>query len=704
MTAFVATGGDPARLARSRLGVWPTTWLAILGFALLCFWLRPRLGWLVQYPDGWVLPIDAVLNVAMRAVVDWFKWFFRAISWCLEFPMAWLKGLLHWLPWPAVLLAVTVTAHAASGWRLALFAALSLLYMVVIGYWDESMVTLSLVGVAVPISAVSGLLLGLWGAHSARVRRVLLPVLDVMQTVPTFAYLTPLILFLGYGPVVGLVASIIFAIPPMVRNVMVGVVNVPANIVESGAVSGCTRRQLTWWVEVPAALPSIMMGLNQCVMAALSMVIIAAIIGGFADIGWEVLSTLRRAEFGKSLIAGMVIALLAMILDQIGAGFSRRAGETRLLTGEGVWQRHPHLVALLVGAAILISLAQIIPALQSYPSAWEIHPALPLDAAVNYVVVAWARAADALKNATLFFYLLPLRIGLENSVRANYWGFDMSLTVSAVYVALLALVGLGAARVWGWRGLVPVVLLGGLYYFGTTGTPWPVFMAVVTALAVGAGGWRLGLLAALAMMFMLVSGAWTPAMWSMYLMIASVVAAFLAGSAIGILAANSDRFSAFLQPVNDTLQTMPQFVYLIPIIMIFKIGDFSALLAIIAYAIVPAIRYTEHGLRTVPDHVVEAARSIGCTERQILWQVKLPLALPQIMLGMNQTIMLGITMLVIAALVGTRDLGQMVFGSLTMANFGMGVIAGGSIALMAMVSDRIFQALSRRQAERLGLA
>jgi glycine betaine/proline transport system permease protein len=704
MTAIVAAGGDPARLARARIGVWPAVWLAILAFAILCFWLRPRWGWLVQYPEGWVLPIDEALNVAMRVVVEWFKWFFRAISWTLAFPMAWLKGLLHWLPWPVVVVAVTLTAHAASGWRLALFTALALLYMVVIGYWDESMVTLSLVGVAVPLSAVSGLLLGIWGAHSPRVRKVLEPVLDVMQTVPTFAYLTPLILFLGYGPVVGLVASVIFAIPPMVRNVMVGIVNVPVNIVEAGAVSGCTRRQLTWWVEVPAALPSIMLGLNQCVMAALSMVIIAAIIGGFADIGWEVLSTLRRAEFGKSLLAGLVIALLAMILDRIGLGFSKRAGETRLPSDEPIWRRHPHVTLAVAAAIVFILLAQVVPGLQRYPSSWEISPAGPLDDAVGYAVVAWAKAADALKNATLFFYLLPLRIGLENSVRANYWGFDMSMTVSAVYVALLALIAFGVWRLWGWRGLVPVVLLGGLYYFGTTGTPWPVFMAVVTALAIGAGGWRLGLFALLSMLFMLVGGAWTPAMWSIYLMIASVAVAFLIGSLLGVLAANNDRVSAFLRPINDTLQTMPQFVYLIPIIMIFKIGDFSALLAIIAYAIVPAVRYTEHGLRTVPGHVLEAARSIGCTERQILWQVKLPLALPQIMLGMNQTIMLGITMLVIAALVGTRDLGQMVFGSLTMANFGMGVIAGGSIALMAMVSDRIFQALSRRQAQKLGLA
>jgi glycine betaine/proline transport system permease protein len=280
----------------------------------------------------------------------------------------------------------------------------------------------------------------------------------------------------------------------------------------------------------------------------------------------------------------------------------------------------------------------------------------------------------------------------------------MSPTVAAVYVAILLAIAALAWRRWGWRGLVPVAILGGLYYFGTTGTPWPAFMAVVIALATGAGGWRLGLFAFLSMSFMLISGAWTPAMWSIYLMIGSVALSFIMGVGLGIWAASNDRVSAILRPINDTLQTMPQFVYLIPIIMLFKIGDFSALLAIMSYAIVPAIRYTEHGLRSVPGHVVEAAQMIGCTERQILWQVRLPIALPQIMLGLNQTIMLGITMLVIAALVGTRDLGQMVFGSMTMANFGMGVIAGGSIALMAMVSDRVFQALSAKQARRLGLA
>ena len=133
-----------------------------------------------------------------------------------------------------------------------------------------------------------------------------------MQTVPTFAYLIPILLLFGFGPVVGVVASAIYACPPMVRNMILGLQKVPSDVIESGLISGATRHKLFWWVQVPSALKNIMIGINQTTMAALSMVIIAAIIGSSADIGWEVLSTMRKAQFGQSLLAGIVIALIAM--------------------------------------------------------------------------------------------------------------------------------------------------------------------------------------------------------------------------------------------------------------------------------------------------------------------------------------------------------------------------------------------------------
>ena len=204
--------------------------------------------------------------------------------------------------------------------------------------------------------------------------------------------------------------------------------------------------------------------------------------------------------------------------------------------------------------------------------------------------------------------------------------------------------------------------------------------------------------------FIVITGIWPEAMLSIYLCGIAVLISFVLGTAIGIWAAHNDMVSAIIRPFNDTLQTMPLFVLLIPFVMVFKIGEFTALLAIIAYAIVPAIRYSEHGLRSLPATVIEAATMIGSTRRQMLWQVKIPLALPVMMLGLNQTIMYGIAMLVIAALVGTNGLEQIVYIGLSDGNFGVGIIAGIGMAIIAIITDRMTNAWSRRRQEELGLS
>jgi glycine betaine/proline transport system permease protein len=193
-------------------------------------------------------------------------------------------------------------------------------------------------------------------------------------------------------------------------------------------------------------------------------------------------------------------------------------------------------------------------------------------------------------------------------------------------------------------------------------------------------------------------------MLSVYLCSIAVLISFILGAGLGIWAAGNATVSAILRPINDTLQTMPLFVILIPFVMIFKIGEFTALLAIIAYAIVPAIRYTEHGLRNLPEGVIEAAEMMGCTKRQMLWSVKIPLALPVMMLGLNQTIMYGIAMLVIAALVGTNGLEQVVYIGLSDGNFGVGLIAGMALAIIAMIADRMTQAWSRNRQSDLDIS
>ena len=175
------------------------------------------------------------------------------------------------------------------------------------------------------------------------------------------------------------------------------------------------------------------------------------------------------------------------------------------------------------------------------------------------------------------------------------------------------------------------------------------------------------------------------------------------GGLLGVLASQSDQVSAFLRPINDTLQTIPLFVFLIPVLMVFQHGDFAAVLAIVMYAIVPAIRYTEHGIRNVPADIVEAARASGCTRGQLLRLVQLPLALPEIMLGLNQVVVFALAMLIVTALLGTQDLGQKIYQALARSELGNGIVAGLCIAFIAMIADRIIQALSARWKANLGL-
>ncbi len=679
-------------------------WLGLLAFAALCYALKDHVGWIASYPDGLVIPLSEWLNVFMEWFVDAFKWLFRAISAVMDVPMTAIQATLQWLPWPATTAIFTAVAYRAGGWKLALFTLISLLYMVATGYWSESMNTLALVGVSVPLSVAIGFGLGILAHKGDWAKRLVEPLLDLMQTVPAFAYLIPILLLFGFGPVVGLIASAIYAAPPMVRNTLLGLERVPADIRESGLMSGCTPRQSFWWVEVPTAMPQIMVGVNQTTMAALSMVIIAAIIGGFGDIGWEVLSTMRKAQFGQSLLAGIVIAILAMIMDRVSRGLTdleRNLAESR----KQGWVRYRHWIVGFAAGAFFILLAQFVPAINVYPHEWIFNNAVAtwINGGVDHIVANYSHITDGIKNSANFFILLPLRIGLLNAVHPRFWGFELTPELIAAYWAVAVL-----AVVWcAWRGKRALAVAIGIatpaMFWGFGGMPWPVFIALAGTAGYLAGGWRTASFAVLALAFMLVNGLWDETMRSVYLCGAAVFLCFVIGGGLGIWAAHSDRVSAILRPINDTLQTMPQFVILIPVLMFFAVGEFSALLAVIVYAIVPPIRYVEHGLRNVRPDIVEAASQCGCTPRQILFEVKLPLALPVIMLGLNQTIMYGLAMLVIAALVGTQGLGQAVYLALGAADTGAGLVAGLSIALVAMTADRIIQAWANRKREVLGL-
>lgn len=673
-------------------------WILALAFSTLVIVLARDIPWLQTFPAKWVLPVTAWLDLAIEPAVAGLRGIARWFSWVMAIPMTALRDLLQALPWSVTLALFTLVAERVGGRRLAVFTGIALFYVVLVGHWDEAMSTLSLVGIAIPIAAILGFSIGAMAQKYPGLNAIVQPALDFMQTVPAFAYLIPILLVFGFGPVVGLIASIIYAVPPMVRNTVLGFDRVPRELIESGRMSGCTAAQEFFWVKVPSALPQLIIGLNQTTMSAFSMVIIAAIIGGFQDIGWEVLSTMRKAQFGQSLIAGVTLALLAMVLDRITCGLSVGSG-----TGRSAPRAPRAMLIALTVLAVLFVLASGMAALWHWPKAWTLYPAEPLNAAVDWTTVHYGAAMESLKRHVLFFFLLPLKIGLVRTITPMSWGFAFSFTGMAFYWIGVFVAAVCLARLSGWRAAAALLLAGILLFHGTTGLPWPVVIACVTLLAFGAGGWPTAAFAFLAQCFLLLSGFWQAAMLSVYLCAAAVTICILLGGAIGIAAAGNDAFSKLVRPFNDALQTIPQFVLLIPLLMLFRVGDFTALLAVILYAIVPMVRYTEAGLRNVPPTAIEAGKAMGCTARQLFWQVKLPQALPEVLLGINQTIMFSLAMLVIAALVGTSDLGQEIYIALGKADAGRGLVAGIGMALIAMTADRILQQAASRRRAALGL-
>ena len=524
-------------------------------------------------------------------------------------------------------------------WRLAALVGAAFLYLAVFGQWDSAMVTLSSVLIAVPLGALGGLLLGIAAFRVRWIDLALRPILDLMQTIPVFAYLVPILFLFGFGPVAALVATIIYAMPPMVRVTIVALRGVSPEVVEAGRMMGCTSRQILWRVLLPSATPMLMVGVNQVIMLSLNMVIIASMIGA-GGLGFDVLNALRRLDIGGGIEAGLAIVVMAIALDRLSQAFAARQ------PGEADPRRRAWLLAV-AGVVVGTYLAGLaVPWLQDYPARWTLTTSAFWSDAMTWINVNFFDTFEAIKNALLTWLLLP--------VKRFFTGIP-----------------------WAW-GIVAVGL-----------ASWRI------------GGWRLGAMAGLMTAFIASAGLWTEAMTTVYLCGVSVMIASAIGIPLGIWAGENAAANRVVGTLMDTLQTLPSFVYLIPVVMLFRVGDFSAMIAVVLYALAPAARYAAHGLRSVPPEVIEAGLVSGCTRWQLLWRVKMPLAAPSLLLGLNQTIMLALSMLVITALVGTRDLGQEVYIALTKANTGQGVVAGLSVAFIAIIADRILSALARRSQARL---
>jgi glycine betaine/proline transport system permease protein len=260
---------------------------------------------------------------AMDNMVDWMvihlETFFDSITFGIRTVLNFLDLLFVGTPWPVTFLLILLLAWRMAGPTVSMFSGLALLYVGLFGFWEKAMSTFSLIGTAMCLCIMLGAPLGIWCAKNKRLYAILRPILDMMQTIPSFVYLIPAVAFFSIGKPPGILATIVFAMPPLIRLTALGIMQVPDSVREAAVAFGASPRQLLFKVEIPLAIPSIMTGINQSIMMSLSMVVVAALIGA-GGLGYDVLFALQHVEAGNGILAGLAIAILAMVLDRIVQG------------------------------------------------------------------------------------------------------------------------------------------------------------------------------------------------------------------------------------------------------------------------------------------------------------------------------------------------------------------------------------------------
>lgn len=632
--------------------------LAVIALAIALAVVKPWLpAALVHLPDFFVLPFADVLNWLFNFVKDDLGFihvtraFASGIEWLLDVTGNLLHGKRRWpnlepIPWTAVAVTAACLGYWLGGWRLALLGGATFVWVALLGQWQWTMQTLSVIVVAVPLAVLLGLALGVAAWKSHRVEAVLNPILNIAQSLPHFAYMIPVVVFVGVGPKSGAIVTIIFAVPPMIRMTLLGLRKVPPEVVESGEMCGSSRWQLLRHVRIPTARTEILVGVNQVIMQSLAMVVLASFIG-MPGLGQKLLQLLQSLKIGRSIEMGITIVLLAVMLDRFSKAWAMRQPE-HFERGVDWFSRHKLLLVWLVLTAMVVALAQVFPLAAEIGRRQAFTLSKEFDAVVGWALEFVDPATLAIRAFLITKVLIPMR-------DAYLW-----LPFTAV---LVLCAGIGW-RVGGWRSAATCLAYAGL---------------------IALSGW------------------WDRAMITAYMVSFAVLLSALIGMPLGIWAARKESRAFRVLLACDTMQTFPSFIYLIPVIMLFGVNDVAAIAAVVVFGTVPMTRYTIEGLRGVPENLLEAADMSGASERQKLWNVSLPMAVPTIMVGLNQTVMFSLFMVIIAAFIGTQDLGQEMQRALSSTDVGKGLVLGLCVAFMGLMVDHLIGKWGAERSRQLGI-
>jgi len=648
-------------------------------------------------------PFEEKVNTAQKWLETNFKAYTRAVASVVKVPLEWLEEVLWEVPWLFVMALFVLPALAYGGLRLALFVTCGVLFWGMVGMWYESMSTLSLMLVSVSFSAVLGIVLGIFAAGNDRFDAFLRPILDTMQTMPAFVYLIPAIFFFGIGAASAAMAVVIYALPPAVRLTNLGIRQVPDTMVEVGQSYGSNWLQMLIKVKLPLAKPSIMLGINQTIMMALGLAVLAVFIGG-GGLGEQVWKALTRLKVGWAFEGGVCIVFMAIMFDRLSYAITgvSKANSVSVHHGDRFHLLPQKWDEYSIARAIEKPIGLLWNGFAKAGNGLTNLITLPLSA-ISSEAAAWVKNRPFMLVSLIILPLLYFFGGdvkwistfpraLEISFREPIDFAVDWLTVHPGFISVTKAI----------RAFIFLYLLDPLDNF-LSGLPWWYVMALLGLIVWVSVNIRFAIVTILFLIFLGATGLWEVSMFTLAGTSVSVIICMIIGVPIGIAAAYSRAIDSFVKPVLDTMQTMPAFVYLIPALFFFGGNKTTAVIATVIYAIPPVIRLTTLGLRGLPETIDEVTHSFGSSTLQTLFKVKLPMASPSIMLGMNQAVVFALTMQAITPLIGGLGLGKEVFDAMNRANMGQGLAAGIGIVLLTILLDRLTQGWNQNQRRALGL-
>lgn len=548
-----------------------------------------------------------------------------------------------YIGWFGVIAIVAFIVYATSRLRIAFLAVALLLGCGALGMWQFTMDTIAMTIAAVLLSLLFGIPLGIWAGLSDRVLKALTPFLDLAQILPTLVYLAPLALFFMIGVAAATVATMIYSIPITIRITSHAIRSLNFSPVEASISMGATDKQTLGKVQLPMAKQMIVLGINQTVMAALSFVVIAALIAA-PGLGKPVIEALTIRNTGRGFVAGLAVVFVAIMLDRATSAAAKKQQSFIPPTEKQLKARRVKIAASGVFAVIAAIASNFVSALATFPASFNI--AKPVEDLTN-------RFTEFL---TTDFYFLT--VGFKDFI--SLWVLNPIENVLAQ-------------------------------------APWYLTITMIVLIALILGGIRVAILSFALLMLIVLSGIWFDAMITLTQTIVATILTMVVGIALGIWVGRSNRADTLLRPFLDAGQTLPAFVYLVPMLGLFGPTRFTAIATGIIYSIPVVVKIVGEGIRAVPASIVEAATAAGSNVRQIITKVQLPASKKALLLATNQGMIFVLAVIVIGGFVGSGGLGYLVIlGGSKPELQGKGLVAGLVILLLGVIIDRIAQAAARR--------